>query len=419
MTEDSQSGVRGYGPFQEGAGPAVPSQENQPRADQAGTPVPAQDTNTPEPAEPAQTAEELWAAQHPATYPPPLGSPASGAPSGAYPPGGAPYPSPASGAPYASPASGAPYFSPSSGAPYPSPASGAPYSSPASGAPYSSAPTSGPTNGPASGPASGPMSAPTSGSPFSDPSPGYGPFNPAAPSPLDYTPAAAPGRRIEPSPPRDNNRLIIGLVAGLVAGLLVFGTGGWFTGRATAPKAKGGTTTTVSPSPSASLGAFEQTQATLNQPHFTGTGLVPISQGWLPYVSDCARNGESGGPALNSGEKTRVRCALNGMSVIFVEYASTSDRDKARVKTLGQNVDARTLTPGVGAATVRATPSGRTNGNYVEYAYTLTQSGHSRPVAAIWWDDAQTPVAAYVLAFWKEGLGESWAPMRDLWSRYA
>jgi hypothetical protein len=107
------------------------------------------------------------------------------------------------------------------------------------------------------------------------------------------------------------------------------------------------------------------------------------------------------------------------MTAIFVEYASAADRDKARVKTLGQNVDARTLTPGVAAAGEKATPSGRTSGNYVEYAYRLTEAGTTRAVSAIWWDDAQTPVAAYLLAYWKEGVGESWAPMRDIWTRYA
>jgi hypothetical protein len=144
-----------------------------------------------------------------------------------------------------------------------------------------------------------------------------------------------------------------------------------------------------------------------------------MSQGWLPFLSNCTRSGEPGGPALKPTEKTRVRCTLDGMSAFFVEYDSISDRDKARVDTLRQNVDARTLTPGVGAATQGPTPSGRTTGNYVEYAYKLTEGGVTRPVAAIWWDDAQTPVAGYLLAYWKEGLGESWDPMRDLWARYA
>jgi hypothetical protein len=205
-----------------------------------------------------------------------------------------------------------------------------------------------------------------------------------------------------------------------VAGLLLFGTGGWFVGRSTSSKAKpNATPTTPAPTPSGALGIFEQSQVAINQPHFTGTGLAGISQGWLPYLSGCSRSGESGGPTLNAGEKARVRCTLDGMSAIFVEYNSISDRDKARVKTLGQNVDARSLTPGVGPAVQRATPSSRTTGNYVEYAYKLTERGTTRTVSGIWWDDAQTPVAGYLLAYWKEGVGESWDPMRDLWSRYA
>ncbi len=107
------------------------------------------------------------------------------------------------------------------------------------------------------------------------------------------------------------------------------------------------------------------------------------------------------------------------MSVIFVEFKSVEDRDKARVKALAQNVDARTLTPGVGNDVQQATPSGRTNGHYVEYAYKLTERGVPRTVSAIWWDDTQSPVAGLLLAYWKEGVGSSWDPMRDLWSRYA
>jgi hypothetical protein len=249
---------------------------------------------------------------------------------------------------------------------------------------------------------------------------GYSPGS----DPYQYDFTSFSGRRIEPSPPPQRSRLLKGLLAGLIAGLLVFGVGGFFTGRLTAPD--GGAKPKANPtagSPAGKLGVFEQSQAALNQPHFAGTGLVAISQSWLPYLSSCSRSGEPGGPALNAGgntgEKIRVRCTLSGMSAIFVEYNSIADRDKARVKTLDQNVDARTLTPGVGPAVQGPTPSGRTNGNYVEYAYKLTEGGVTRPVAALWWDDSQTPVAGYLLAYWKEGLGESWDPIRDLWSRYA
>jgi hypothetical protein len=164
---------------------------------------------------------------------------------------------------------------------------------------------------------------------------------------------------------------------------------------------------------------FEQSQVAINEPDFANTGLTTLAQGWLPYLSSCSRSGERNGPNLNEGEKVRVRCTLDGMSAIFVEYKSIADRDKARVRNLGENVDARSLTPGAGPAVEKTTPSGRVTGNYVEYAYKLTEGGNTRIVSGIWWDDAQTPIAGYLLAFWKEGLGERWEPMRDLWSRYA
>jgi hypothetical protein len=53
-----------------------------------------------------------------------------------------------------------------------------------------------------------------------------------------------------------------------------------------------------------------------------------------------------------------VRCALGGMSVIFVEHRDVASRDKARVKVLGENVDARTLTPNVRAAVERPARQG-------------------------------------------------------------
>jgi hypothetical protein len=82
-------------------------------------------------------------------------------------------------------------------------------------------------------------------------------------------------------------------------------------------------------------------------------------------------------------------------------------------------VDTEALAPGAAEPAERKAPSARTEGNYVEYAYRLTERGTTRTVSGLWWDDAQTPVAGYLLAYWKDGVGESWAPMRDLWSRYA
>ncbi|MFI5931161.1 hypothetical protein [Actinoplanes sp. NPDC051494] len=207
-------------------------------------------------------------------------------------------------------------------------------------------------------------------------------------------------------------------LAGLVAGLVIFGTGGWFLGRGTAPDP--GTTVVAQPSASAvpSVGAYDQFQIASNGPRFTGP-LAPLGEGWLSRLSSCSRNGEKSGPNVNAaaGEKARVRCEMDAMSVIFVEYNSTADRDKARVTTLGQNIEARKLTTGVAEPVVQPTPtpSGRVTGNYVEYAYQVS----GRTVAGIWWDDSATPVAAYVLAYWKEGIGQKWDPLREVWARYA
>jgi hypothetical protein len=222
------------------------------------------------------------------------------------------------------------------------------------------------------------------------------------------------GPRIEPTPKQPRGRFILAALSGLLAGLLIFGTGGWLLGRATTDDPDPPESTAQAGPSTPPPGAYEQNQIAINRPKLSGT-LATVSQGWLPYLSGCSRSGDRGGPALNRGEKTRVRCEMDAMSVIFVEYGSTADRDKARVATLGQNVDARKLAPGVGPAVERPTPSGRTSGNYVEYAYQAS----GRTVSAIWWDDADTPVAAYLLAFWKDGAGEKWEPMRDVWARYA
>lgn len=226
-------------------------------------------------------------------------------------------------------------------------------------------------------------------------------------------PFGASGRpRIEPSPKPEGNRFLLPLLAGLLAGL-VFGTGGWLLGRTTASPAAP-TATSRPPAPAPAAGAYEQNQIAINSPKLTGA-LATVSQGWLPRLSGCSRSGDKGGPDLNDGEKNRVRCEMDAMSVIFVEYSSAAERDKAHATTLTQNVDARELAPGVAPAGERATPSGRTSGNYVEYAYQAS----GRTVSAIWWDDAGSPVAAYLLAFWKDGAREKWEPMRDVWAQYA
>ncbi|WP_127497057.1 hypothetical protein [Actinoplanes solisilvae] len=399
MTEHSQSGMRGNGPFEEGADPAAPSGAQQPAKPGASD------------ASPHDEQAAAWVTED---GPEPTGgpNPASGSQ-----PNPSADPRPASDGPYhpsadPRPASDGPYH-PSAD---PRPASDGPYHPsadprPASDGLYHPDADPGPVND---------RSYPAASSyPASDATPSYGPFHNSADQPegwadTPYGLAAPPGRRIEPSPPPRRSRLGLGLVAGLVAGLLVFGTGGFFAGRFTAPEARSsGATQPGQP------GVFERNQAAINRPDFAGSRLTAIAEGWLPYLSTCSRSGSPGGPRLGDGEKVRVRCTLDGMSAIFVEYSSTAERDKARAKVLAQADDARTLTKGVAAPTERDSPSGRTNGNYLEYAYRLTESGATRTISALWWDDAQSPVAGYLLAYWAEGLGEKWEPIRDLWSRYA
>ncbi|WP_433368726.1 hypothetical protein ACQPZX_42120 [Actinoplanes sp. CA-142083] len=233
--------------------------------------------------------------------------------------------------------------------------------------------------------------------------PGY--YAPAANKADPYGLPATPTPRIEPTPPPPPRpaKLLTGLLVGLLAGLLLFGAAGVLVGRTTAPQPE----PPKPPTPTQSL--FEQTQAALNRPKFANTGLLPLSQGWLPYLSTCARATAK----ADDGESVRIRCTVSGMSALFVEYKTTADRDKARGDLKKQAEDARTLTPGAGQN------APKTSGNYVEYAYPLTEGGVTRTVAGIWWEDPQAPAAAYVLAYWKDGLGERWEPMRDLWSRYA
>jgi hypothetical protein len=73
--------------------------------------------------------------------------------------------------------------------------------------------------------------------------------------------------------------------------------------------------------------------------------MAGIAAGWLPYIGDCARDGE-GPVALGAGEKSRLRCHHGDAVVTFVEYRSVADRDKVRIANLGDNVDARSLTSG-------------------------------------------------------------------------
>ena len=244
----------------------------------------------------------------------------------------------------------------------------------------------------------------------------------AAPPPPPLFPAPTPSwqPRIVPSPPPQRGRFLRGLMIGLLAGLIAFGVAGYAVGRWTGdPSSAPPATGSPGQDGSSSLPPYERSQRALNQPKFAGD-LAAFAEPWLPWVSGCLTNADPDGPALNPGEATRVICEFGSMTVYFVAYKSTGDRDRARARNLTQNADARRLTTGVASGEeLKAVPSGRTEGSYIEYAYRTGTDAASRTVCGLWWDDAGKQVAAYLLAFWKEGIGESWEPMRDVWRRYA
>ncbi|GIM81519.1 hypothetical protein Aco04nite_76960 [Winogradskya consettensis] len=430
-------------------------------AQYGGTPAPGKGPGTGPGAGPS-----AGAGQNPATIDPnqagaPSYGPFHGGQNDAYPTSGAAWdPTPTSGPTY--PTSGAGTY-PTSGA---APTSGVPTSGtgvhPTSGYPtsgpgtYPQFPTSGaanyPTSGPSNYPTSGAANYPTSGAanyPTSGPStyptsgganyPTSGPADtdqyglpPADPDRFALVPAKGDqntdaerfgfesvqtfgGPRIEPTPKQPKGRFILPALAGLVVGLLLFGTGGWFLGRAMSD-GSGGSTAADKPTTGGNrnLGPYESNQVALNAPKFSGE-LTTLAEGWLPRLSNCSRSGDKDGPTLANGEKVRVRCQFDAISMFFIEYNTPADRDRARVSSLGQNVDARALTPGVADAGSRKTPSGRTEGNYIEYAYQVD----GRTVAGLWWDDYATPVGAFMLAYWDKDMGQKWDGVREVWGNCA
>ena len=222
--------------------------------------------------------------------------------------------------------------------------------------------------------------------------------------------------RIESAPAPRGSKLLLGLAIGALAGLLVFGATGFFVGRATAPEPP--VTAAPEPAPEPGLGVFEQQQLVLNTQKFTPE-LSRLAQGWLPWMGGCLKEGDPEGPTLTTGEVSKVWCELGALNIYFVQYSSVAERDKAQLQTLKYAVDAPALTPGVQPATKKASPSARSNGNYIEYAYTVGTADKKRVVGGLWWDDANAPVAAYIRAYWVEGMGETWEPTRDLWQRYS
>ncbi len=107
------------------------------------------------------------------------------------------------------------------------------------------------------------------------------------------------------------------------------------------------------------------------------------------------------------------------MQVFFVEFNTPEDRNQEFLTRKQQNLDAQQLAPGASAPTQKAGPSGKNDGNYVEFAFKPSAAGAST-FAGIWWDREGAPlVAARIEVPWVSGLNQSWEPLRDIWQRHA
>ncbi|MET8148637.1 hypothetical protein ACIBSW_35395 [Actinoplanes sp. NPDC049668] len=252
----------------------------------------------------------------------------------------------------------------------------------------------------------------TSGPPYPWPAAPAGPDpHGLGPSPVDPLSGGGLGgsayaRRIEPSPPPPRRRLALGLLVGLVGGLLVFGTAGFFVGRASVDD-----TAAVNPSP-----VPPQVAGVIatNQAKLTGD-LAALAKPWLADMSGCAGEIDPGGPQLGKGEQRHVLCRDGGMYVHFVTYQSADEKnaDRSYRQQLalgtaailsGSEQPARKLGGVTGAA-----------GTYVEYA---TRGEKSPALCGVWWDLDNTTSSVYVDVLC-ESLGGKWDPLRAVWQLHS
>ncbi|WP_244253305.1 hypothetical protein [Micromonospora antibiotica] len=163
-------------------------------------------------------------------------------------------------------------------------------------------------------------------------------------------------------------------------------------------------------------GAFGQRQAAANRSRFRDQAASEFAGPWLSRVGDCTAVTGVGGPRPGAGEASRTRCAAGIITTYWISYRSIADREHALAHYRKQSAEAWRLTPGAGSS-----PDGETSGasagtHYVEYAYVVPSGQRAgQVVAAIWYSDPVQPVAGIFLAYWSDGLGSSWEPLRDFW----
>jgi hypothetical protein len=221
-------------------------------------------------------------------------------------------------------------------------------------------------------------------------------------------------RRIVPTAPRRKSRLLLGILIGFLAGVLIAAPTAFFL----APGDDG----TPVPTPSAgpanppALGAFEQNQLALNRPKFQND-LATLAASWLPFVTNCLTNSESGGPKIGMDERAHVLCRYGNAYVHFAQFKSPLERDRARAYRQRLNTESPALAPGVAAPERKARSSDQAVGTYIEYALL---GSDKKATAGIWWDPEDDRGAAiYIEASWDQILGKSWDPLRDLWQRHS
>ncbi len=223
-------------------------------------------------------------------------------------------------------------------------------------------------------------------------------------------------RRIEPSPPT-RGKFRNGLLVGLLVGLAVLAPAGYFVGDLLSGTSKPAATGEPSPS-STALPPYEARQAELNRAKFDGD-MAAMAEPWLPYMSRCVNSSDPGARQPPRNEVARVICQLGNMQVFFVEFNTPEDRNQEFLTRKQQNLDAQQLAPGASAPTQKAGPSGKNDGNYVEFAFKPSAAGAST-FAGIWRDREGAPlVAARIEVPWVSGLDQSWEPLRDIWQRHA
>jgi hypothetical protein len=209
-------------------------------------------------------------------------------------------------------------------------------------------------------------------------------------------------RRITPSPPPPRGKLILGLVVGFVAGLLVFGTGGFFAGRGSAGAP-------VTPAPTSEPSYVAGLVAT-NQAKFTGE-LAALAKPWLADMSGCAAETDPGGPQLGQGERHHVLCRDGGMYIHFVTYVSADEKGNDRSYRQQLALSAGAILAGSEQPARKLGGVTGAPGNYVEYA---TRSAKSPALCGVWWDLDDTASSVYVDVLC-ESLGGKWDPLRAVW----